>query len=309
MMLRYLILLLFVNNFMYGQMENIKSSLEVFDLETNTRTVIYEENEHFEAPNWSRDGEYLIFNSHGKLFQLFIETKKKIPIHTDFADKINNDHGISSDGTLLVISHSDQPKVNHEEADYMTSRIYTLPITGGTPEAVTSKTPSFWHGWSPDDRTLTYTALRDGNFDIYMIDVKGGDETRLTFNEGLDDGPDYSADGKHIYYNSMQSGKMEIWRMKTDGSEKEQFTDDNYSNWFPHPSPDGKYVVFISYIKDQGDRHPAMKDVALRLYNLQDNSIKTLCLMTGGQGTINVPSWSPDGKKFAFVSYEFINQE
>ena len=306
-MLRYLTaILLFAQSFTYGQMEGIKSKLEVFDLETKKRTVVYESEDHFEAPNWSKDGEYLLVNSYGKLFQLHLKTKKKIHINTGFADKINNDHGISPDGSLLVISHSDQPNDKYEDADYMTSRIYTLPITGGTPEVVTANIPSFWHGWSPDGRILTYTALRNGNFDIYAIDVKGGEENRLTQHEGLDDGPDFSPDGKYIYYNSMQSGKMEIWRMKTDGSEKEQLTDDHYSNWFPHPSPDGKYLVYISYIIDQDDQHPAMKDVALRLYDLKDHSIETMCYLTGGQGTINVPSWSPDGNKFAFVSYEVI---
>jgi Tol biopolymer transport system component len=153
---------------------------------------------------------------------------------------------------------------------------------------------------------LAYVGLREGNFDIYSIDIGGGEELRLTFHQGLDDGPDYSPDGKSIYYNSMQSGKMEIWRMNTDGSNKEQLTNDDYSNWFPHPSPNGDHVVFLSYLEDQGDAHPPMKPVALRLYHVDTGHIKTICTLTGGQGTINVPSWSPDGNQFAFVSYEYL---
>jgi len=288
----------------FGQLENVTSTLEVFDVKKNERTTIYQENDHFEAPNWSKDGKYMILNGRGKIFRLDLQSKEKIYINTDFADKLNNDHGISPDGKSIVISHYDQPNVDYKNRDFRTSRIYTLPIEGGTPKIVTNKTPSFWHGWSPDGNTLIYTALRNDNFDIYAININGGEEIRLTDDAGLDDGSDFSADGKHIYYNSMQSGKMEIWRMDKDGNNKTQITDDEFSNWFPHPSPNGDMIVFLSYLEDQGSAHPAMKKVALRLMSLADNSTKTLCYFTGGQGTINVPSWSPDGSKFAFVSYQ-----
>lgn len=92
--------------------------------------------------------------------------------------------------------------------------------------------------------------------------------------------------------------------MNTDGSNKEQLTNDAYSKWFPHPFPDGKYLAFLSYLEDQGQNHHALKKVSPRLYNLQDKNIITLCSFTGGQGTLNVPSWSPDSKKFAFVYYQ-----
>lgn len=287
-----------------GQTEKLRSILEIYDVTNDTRDSVYSEIGHFEAPNWSRTGGFLLLNSHGKLFKFDLKTKKKSFVETDFAVNINNDHGISPDGSQIVISSSDQPKNKEEEVNWLTSKIYLLPAHGGVPQLVTQKEPSFWHGWSPDGKTLAYVARREGEFDIYTIGINGGDETRLTDEKGLDDGPDYSPDGKYIYYNSMKSGKMEIWRMKTDGSQKEQLTNDSYSNWFPHPSPKGESFVFLSYLEDQGEAHPPMKNVALRLYNLKTNTIKTLCEFTGGQGTINVPSWSPDGKKFAFVSYE-----
>jgi TolB protein len=283
----------------FGQSSQLKSMLEVYSLETGERKVIYEERAHFEAPNWSPDGNYLILNQNGLLYRIKTDGSSKKQIDTGIAVKCNNDHGISPDGTMLAISNNDPI----EGVQSGTSRIYTLPLEGGTPQLVTLEYPSYWHGWSPKSDAVVYTARRNNNYDIYRISIQGGDEERLTNSPGLDDGPEYSADGKYIYYNSMQSGKMEIWRMKPNGSDKEQLTNDAYSNWFAHPSPDGKYFVFISYLEDQGDRHPALKSVALRLFDLNTNEIKSLCLFIGGQGTINVPSWSPDSKHFAFVSY------
>ena len=149
------------------------------------------------------------------------------------------------------------------------SLIYTLPITGGTPKLVTPTGPSYWHGWSPDGKTLAYCAERDGEFDIYTIPADGGEETRLTTAKGLDDGPEYSPDGQYIYFNSDRTGTMQIWRMRADGSEQEQVTADEFNNWFPHPSPDGQWLVFLSYEKDVTG-HPENKDVTLRMMTLDD---------------------------------------
>jgi Tol biopolymer transport system component len=289
-----------------SQDQNIQSNLEVYDLETGQHQIVYSENAHFEAPNWSPDDTFFLINQSGKIFRIDRETLIKEPIFTGFANQSNNDHGISPDGRLLAISHMGPPGVPSEQGDWRSSRIYTLPVSGGTPDLVTRNAPSFWHSWSPDGQTLLYTGMRRDDFDIYAISVGGGTETRLTRTPGLDDGPDFSHDGTFIFYNSIRSGRMEIWKMDCDGKEHHQITDDAFSNWFPHPSPDGRHVVFLSYLEDQGDRHPPMKEVALRLLDLRDHGIKTLCTFTGGQGTINVPSWSPDGRKFIFVSYEYI---
>ena len=300
--------MIFIPFFGLSQLENVWSKLEIFNIQNGKRETIYKEFDHFEAPNWSKDGSFIILNGKGKIFRFDLTTKKKTYINTDFADKLNNDHGISPDGKKIVISHYDQPNVDYKDRDFKSSRIYTLPIEGGIPSIVTEKTPSFWHGWSPDGQTLIYTALRNDNLDIYAINVDGGKEIRLTENKGLVDGSDFSADGNFIYYNSMKSGKMEIWRMNADGSNKIQVTNDTYSNWFPHPSPNGDSIVYLAYLEDQGNAHPAMEKVALRFLNLNDNTVRTLCFLTGGQGTINVPSWSPDGEKFAFVSYGYIKE-
>ena len=168
---------------------------------------------------------------------------------------------------------------------------------------MTELAPSYWHGWSPDGRTLAYCAERKGEFDIYTMPVGGGAETRLTDAQGLDDGPDYSPDGKTIYFNSDRTGRMQVWRMKTDGSEQAAVTTDEWNNWFPHPSPDGKSLVFLSYEPDVKG-HPENKDVMLRVLTLATGKIEVIAKLFGGQGTINVPSWSPDSRKLAFVSYQ-----
>ena len=162
-----------------------------------------------------------------------------------------------------------------------------------------------WHGWSPDGKTLAFCGERNGEFDIYTIPVAGGPETRLTTAPGLDDGPDYSPDGKYIYFNSERSGRMQIWRMKADGSQQEAVTTDEWNNWFPHPSPNGRWVAFLSYAPEVKG-HPANQDVMLRLWSVNDGKIQVLAKLFGGQGTINVPSWSPDSSKLAFVSYQLV---
>jgi Tol biopolymer transport system component len=153
-----------------------------------------------------------------------------------------------------------------------------------------------------------YCGLRNGNFDIYSISVNGDPETRLTTNPGKDDGPEFSPDGQYIYYNSDRSGSMQIWRMKPDGSEQEQVTNDESDNWFPHISPDGTMLAFLSYERGVGD-HPENKDVRLRVMHLGTRAIDELAKLFGGQGTINVNSWSPDSQSLAFVSYQIVPEQ
>ena len=195
---------------------------------------------------------------------------------------------------------SDQSQPEHR------SLIYVVPIGGGTPRRVTEKSPSYLHGWSPDGKTLAFCGERNGNFDVYTIPAAGGEEIRLTTADGLGDGPEYSPDGKYIYFNSIRSGLMQIWRMKPDGSGQEQVTrDDGYNNWFPHLSPDGLRMAFLTYEKGVSG-HPENQEVMLRIMTLADGRISVLAKLFGGQGTINVPSWSPDGRRLAFVSYQLV---
>ena len=275
----------------------LESTLETITIASKDRRVVYHARDHIEAPNWSRDGKYFLFNRAGRICKLPVAGGEPELIDTGLAARCNNDHGLSPDGTQLAVS---------DQSEERKSLIYILPAAGGTPRRVTRLGPSYWHGWSPDGKTLAFCGERNGEFDIYTIPADGGDEKRLTTAPGLDDGPDYSPDGRYIYFNSERTGTMQIWRMKSDGSQQQQITSDDYNNWFPHPSPDGKWIVFLSYEKNVKG-HPENKDVMLRLMTAAGDEIQVLAKLFGGQGTINVPSWSPDSRKLAFVSYRLVS--
>jgi hypothetical protein len=273
------------------------STLETQTMSSTDRRVVLVTPTRIEAPNWLADGSTLIYNRGGCIYRVPAAGGSPEVIDTGFATRCNNDHGVSPEGQFLAISDQSQGKRQ--------SLIYIVPIAGGAPRLVTPVGPSYWHGWSPDGKTLVYCGERNGEFDIYSIPAEGGEETRLTSAKGLDDGPEYSPDGKFIYFNSDRTGMMQIWRMASDGSEQEQITTDEFNNWFPHPSPDGRALVFLSYAKDVTG-HPENKDVTLRRMALGTKKIDVLARLYGGQGTINVPCWSPDSRRIAFVTYQLI---
>jgi TolB protein len=276
------------------------STLETISVDSMDRRVVYVAPERFEAPNWMPDGKMLLFNRNGRIEKIPVTGGTPQVLDTGFAARCNNDHLISPDGMQLGISDNSQEE--HK------SLVYIVPIAGGTPRRITQKSPSYFHGWSPDGKTLAFVGERGGEFDIYAIPAAGGEETRLTTAKGLDDGPDYSPDGKYIYFNSERTGYMQIWRMRADGSEQEQVTFGEENDWFPHISPNGEWMVFLTYDKSVSG-HPENKDVLLRLMSLKDKHITVLAKLFGGQGTINVPSWSPNSKQLAFVSFLLVPKE
>jgi Tol biopolymer transport system component len=273
-------------------------TMNVFD---GKRRVIFEKPDRFEAPNWMPDGKKLLFNMNGFLFKIPIDGGELEKLNTDFANRNNNDHGISFNGKLLAISHQ------REGLPGGGSSVHIVPIEGGTPRLLTEETPSYFHGWAPNNKEVVYVATRKDNptYDIYRKSIDGGNEVALT-NTGPNehvDGCEYSPDGKYIYYNGSQSGTMQVWRMKPDGSAKEQITFDENNNWFPHISPDGKWMVYISFAPEVPvNSHPSYKRVELKLMPVAGGAPRVIAYLYGGQGTINVASWAPDSKQIAFVS-------
>ncbi|MBT9329417.1 TolB family protein [Paracidobacterium acidisoli] len=264
-------------------------------------SVVYTTRGRIEAPNWSRDGSYLVFDEDGHLMRIDAKGGAPTQIDTGAATRCNGSHGFSPDGKWLAISCSmpDQPK----------SRVYVIPAAGGTPRVVTENPNSYFHSWSPDGKTILFTRpAPGGGGNIYAIPAEGGEEHALTSGSGISDDPDFSPDGKYIYFNSDRSGGMQIWRMRADGSHPEQMVFNDLPNWTAHPSPDGKSVIFFSYEKGVAG-HPVNKNIALRILSPESKAVRLLVNLIGGSGTMNVPSWSPDSSRMAFVSYQMLPED
>jgi Tol biopolymer transport system component len=273
------------------------SRLELLEVASGNRDIIYTVPYSIQAPNWTVDGKSLIFNDYkGIMYNFDLASKVPTPINTGTVTDNNNDHVITFNGKMLGVSNF--------ERSLGGSIIYTVPLEGGTPKQITPRGPSYLHGWSPDGNDLVFCGERNGEFDVYKIPSAGGKEIRLTNTKGLDDGPEYTPDGKYIYFNSVRSGSMQIWRMKPDGSDQEQVTNDEFNNWFAHISPDGKWIVFISFLKEETPPgiHPPYKHVYIRMVPFEGGPSKVIAYFYGGQGSMNTPSWSPDSKRIAFIS-------
>ncbi|HEY1986691.1 MAG TPA: hypothetical protein VGG85_14845 [Terracidiphilus sp.] len=275
------------------------STLQTIAIDNNARAamVVLTEPGHIEAPNWSRDGKSLIFNRDGRMWTIAATGGTATPIDIGNASDCTGSHGLSPDGKWLAITCTTPERPGR--------RVYIIPSSGGTPRVVTERPDSYFHGWSPDGKTIAFTRPSHGSGNIYSISTEGGAETALTTGNGISDDPDYSPDGKYIYFNSDRSGTMEIWRMHADGSQPEQVSFDGMNNWTPHPSPDGKSILILTYGKGITG-HPANKNVTLRILNAADGKIRDLVSIVGGSGTDNVSNWAPDGAHFAFVSFQML---
>ncbi|MCI1208442.1 MAG: transporter [Treponema sp.] len=279
------------------QQRNRHCTLEIMDVDSGTRNPLKTFDKVIEAPNWTRDGKYLIYNCEGRMYEYCLKTGASRKIDTGSAVNCNNDHVLSPDGSQLAVSHFSD--------DDFVSRIYILPRDGGTPRLVTQNGPSYLHGWSPDGARLSFCGERNGVYNIFTVPVDGRTETQLTDGARLDDGPEYSPCGNYIWFNSARTGLMQVWKMNVDGSNPVQMTDNPVNSWFPHVSPQGDRVVYLTYGKGEvaPEEHLPDKQVDLRIMDIRGGSSRILAGFRGGQGTINVNSWSPDGKRIAFIRY------
>ena len=284
------------------------SYLEIYDLATRTHQVVKEFPYVIEAPNWTPDGKWLVFNKDGKLYKMAPDgMSEPVEIPTGAIAQCNNDHVITADGKWIGLSSNDPANRSYN------SYVYVVPFEGGEPRRITPEGPSYLHGISPDGKTAAYCAFRgpDQEQDVCATPLRGGKEVRLTDAPGLDDGPEYSPDGKHIWFNSVRSGRMQVWRMKANGKEQTQMTfDEDMNSWFPHISPDNQKVVYIAYhdYEVAPDSHIADVNVQLRMIPATGGKPEVLVDFFGGQGSINVNSWSPDSRKFAYVSYRLTDE-
>ena len=294
----------------FGQNSRLSYSyLEIFDVETGTHKVVKEFPYLIEAPNWTPDGKWLIINKNGRLYKLASDgSTDLVEISTGTINQCNNDHVVTTDGRWIGLSSNDPSN----KGPY-SSFVYVVPFEGGEPRRITPLGPSYLHGISPDGKMAAYCAFRESQdgADVYIMPVKGGNEKRLTDAPGLDDGPEFSPDGKTIWFNSVRSGRMQVWKMKTNGKDQTQMTfDKDMNSWFPHISPDGKKVAYLAYhdYEVEPGSHIANMNVQLRMIPAAGGEPKVLLEFFGGQGSLNVNSWSPDSKQFAFVRYRLAEE-
>lgn len=295
-----------------GQAQHLRSSLFIYDLRDHQSHLVYTDDSIWEAPNWSPDGKYLISNHSGAIYKFALKpdgtaNPEKLAIPAKLS--CNNDKALSPDGSRLAFSAS----LPHGPG----SEVFVADSDGRNAKQMTSDAPSYFHGWSPDGKTLAFVAQRNGSgqFDIYSMPASGGAETRLTTNVHHDDGPDYSPDGKWIYINSDRSGKEAVWRFPPSGAgandaKAEMVVSDALEDWFPHPSPDGTKLVYIGYPAGTPTHDPRNVKIALKLVAIDHDKVaatqSTLVNAQGGQGSMNVNSWAPDSMRFAYVTYEAL---
>jgi Tol biopolymer transport system component len=292
--------------------QHLRSRIFIYNLRDGSSRLVYIADSIWEAPNWSPDGKYLIANSGGGIYKLVLREDgtaepQKLAIPGEF--QCNNDKAISPDGKKLAFSATVSP--------HKGSQVFLADADGSNIKLMASESPSYFHGWSPDNKTLAFVAQPNGSgqYDIYSMPADGGAEKQLTSNTHQDDGPDYSPDGKCIYINSDRNGKEAIWRVPADGAghddaKAELVLNDGLEDWFPHISPDGKKMVYIGYPAGTPTHNPRTVHIELKLVAIDHGKVaaptKTLVEGIGGQGTMNVNSWAPDSTRFAYVTYEAL---
>ncbi|GGO32322.1 hypothetical protein GCM10010991_19630 [Gemmobacter aquaticus] len=262
-----------------------RSSLEVHDLATGACQVILRTPMLIEAPNWHPEGWFLV-NGEGRLWRA--DADGLTPIPTPEGLRCNNDHGFLPDGRIVFSAHNGQG-----------AGIYVLEPAGA--QQIVPLRPSWWH--AAHGSRIAYAAARgDRVVRIAEMDTETGEERILTPGAAHHDGPDYSACGSFIWFNSDATGHAQIWRMRTDGSDAAPVFRDDRVNWFPHPSPCGGHVLYLSYPPDTLE-HPRDLEVQLCLMSPTGADRRVAARIFGGQGSINVPCWAPDGHAFAFTRY------
>ena len=276
-------------------------------METREDTLVFETRDRlFEAPNWTLQNDALILNGDGSLWRCDLATGQLSSIPFEGLPPVNNDHVLDPDGQHIFASTND---------DW---QIYRAPLAGAPVVQITGKEGpkgllNFLHGVSPDGKDLAYVGVltddtgRFASAETCVIGTDGKNFRQLTDGGVPTDGPEYSPDGAWIYFNTEAfSGHAQIARMRPDGSDAQRLTHSHTVDWFPHISPDGAKAVYLAYPKGT-EGHPADKPVDLML--VEDGNwdeARVAVSLFGGQGTINVNSWSPDSRKFAYVSYPMM---
>lgn len=265
-----------------------RSSLETCDPLTGATRVILRSARLIEAPNWHPDGWFLV-NGEGRLWRADAQGLRAID--TGGLVRCNNDHGFLPDGRIVFSCHD----AGQGAAMHVLER-------EGQPRALPVPAPSWWHGASRG--LIAHACVRGGDrvVRIATLDLATGAERVLTPGVAHHDGPDFSACGQFLWFNSDATGHAQIWRMGLGGQGAAPVFQDEWVNWFPHPSPCGRHVVYLAYPPGT-EGHPRDREVSIRAMAPDGTGRRVLVDLWGGQGTLNVPCWAPDGHAFAFMRY------
>jgi Tol biopolymer transport system component len=185
--------------------------------------------------------------------------------------------------------------------------------------------------WSPDGKRLAFYSERDGNSEIYVMNADGSGVTRLTNTEADEGYPAWSPDGLTITFDSDRDGNFEIYAMKPDGSNVRRLTTNAARDVSASWSPDGSTIVFMSDRDGGFDLYKASAapGAAAERVTRTGSAWFPVYAPAGGALAFHVgrdvhtmpvnggeptrltrdpangmyPSWSPDGRSLAFMSW------
>lgn len=296
-----------------------RTNFMVYDVEKKTTTTLFTIDGEWHAPNWTRDGKFIVSDMGSALYRIPVSGAgigKPEKIYANPKTTATNDHALSWDGKQIADTLIPLPlPAKIRSAADIPNPIFVMNIDGSAAHEVHV---GWLHGWSPDGKYVVYTQYHVDNFDIYRINSDGSGELLMTTNNAADDGPEYSADGKWVYFCSKRSGKWDAWRMPADGAGPDDKLAEKITNgadtqdWFPHISPNGKWLYTISYPIDHPDHSYIGDGIKIKLLRLDNGvaakgaELTTVRTFFGGQGSSNTGGWSPDSKKFAWTEYETI---
>ncbi|MGJ3238088.1 MAG: protein kinase domain-containing protein [Anaerolineae bacterium] len=178
------------------------------------------------------------------------------------------------------------------------SQLLTLDFDTGRETQLTQTTTgtNSYPVVSPDRRWIAFQSNRDGNFEIYLTDLDGGQVQRLTNNSGLDRLPAWSPDGQWVIYASeTDTGAFDLRRINIDTGEDEIVLSNNRYNGHARYSPDGQTIVFT-----QGDSLSATNTWEIALLDLASGDVTRLTDNGLRDGS---PVFSPDGERILYITY------
>ena len=204
------------------------------------------------SPAWSPDGRQLIFRTtRDNNDEIYI-------MNADGSEQINLSRSITTEERSPDWSPDGQ-RITLASLQGEILDIFVLPVnlkkTDGIQTDWINLTGDSLGGdeypaWSPDGTKIAFHSYRDGNWEIYVMNADGSEQTRLTYNPGEDTHPNWSPDGTHLVFNSATVGYTDIYLINADGTGLTQLTSDPAPEYDPAWSPDGRLIAFTRAVDE-----------------------------------------------------------